>query len=88
MKKFNVNLDKTDSIILIENNKVYYRSYAALRIARKLKGGWKLFYAAVIIPPFIRNFFYNFVARNRYRWFGKRDFCFVPDQALKERFIL
>ncbi len=87
MKKFNVNLDKTDSIILIENNKVHYRSDAALRIARKLKGGWKLFYAAVIIPPFIRNFFYDFVARNRYRWFGKRDSCFVPDQALRERFI-
>ena len=88
MKQYNVNLDKTDSIILIEDNKVYYRSDAALRIARKLKGGWKLFYAAVIIPPFIRNFFYDFVARNRYRWFGKRDSCFVPDQNLKKRFIL
>jgi predicted DCC family thiol-disulfide oxidoreductase YuxK len=88
MKNYNVNPDKIDSIILIENNKVYYRSYVALRIARKLKGGWKIFYAAVIIPPFIRNFFYDFVARNRYRWFGKRDSCFVPDLALKERFIL
>jgi len=88
MKKHNINLTKTDSIILIENNKVYYRSSAALRIARKLKGGWKLFYAAMIIPPFIRNFFYDLVARNRYRWFGKRDHCFVPDQNVKGRFIL
>ena len=88
MKKYNIHSDKTDSIILIENNMVYYRSSAALRIARKLKGGWKLFYGAMIIPPFIRNFFYDLVARNRYRWFGKRDHCFIPDQNIRERFIL
>ena len=66
---------------------VYYRSSAALRIARKLKGGWKLFYAAMIIPPFIRNFFYDLVARNRYRWFGKRDICMVPDAGISDRFL-
>jgi len=88
MKKYNIHSDKADSIILIENNMVYYRSSAALRIARKLKGGWKLFYGAMIIPPFIRNFFYDLVARNRYRWFGKRDHCFIPDQNIRERFIL
>jgi predicted DCC family thiol-disulfide oxidoreductase YuxK len=88
MKKYDITPDNTDSVILLENNKVYYRSDAALRIARKLRGAWKLFYTAVIIPPFIRNFFYDFVARNRYRWFGKRDSCFMPDLALKQRFIL
>lgn len=87
-EKYGLSLDKTDSIILIENNKVYYRSTAALRITRKLKGAWKLFYATIIIPPFIRDFFYDLVARNRYRWFGKRNTCFMPDQAVKERFIL
>jgi predicted DCC family thiol-disulfide oxidoreductase YuxK len=88
MKKHNINTDKTDSIILVENNLVYYRSSAALRIARKLKGGWKLFYTFIIIPPFIRNFFYDIVARNRYRWFGKRNYCFIPEPSMKERFIM
>jgi predicted DCC family thiol-disulfide oxidoreductase YuxK len=87
IKKHDINSDETESIILIDNNKVYYRSSAALRIARKLKGGWKLFYIAIIIPPFIRNFFYDIVARNRYCWFGKRDYCFVPEPSMKERFI-
>lgn len=88
MKKYNITSVKMDSIILIENNKVYYRSSAALRIASKLKGGWKLFYAFIIIPPFIRNFFYDIVARNRYRWFGKRDYCFIPEPNMKERYIM
>lgn len=88
MNKYDINSDIADSIILIEKNKAYYRSDAALRIARKLKGGWKLFYTAVIIPPFIRNFFYDFVARNRYRWFGKKNTCFIPGQHVRERFIL
>ena len=88
MKKYNIHSDKMDSIILIQNNKVFYRSDAALKIARKLKGGWKLFYAAIVIPPLIRNFFYDLVARNRYRWFGKRDLCFIPDQNVKGRFIM
>jgi predicted DCC family thiol-disulfide oxidoreductase YuxK len=88
LNKYDIHSDKTDSIILIENSKVYYRSDAALKIARKLKGVWKLFYAAIIIPPFIRNFFYDLVAKNRYRWFGKRDICFVPDQDIRNRFII
>ena len=87
MKKHNIHSVKMESIILIENNMVYYRSTAALRIARKLKGGWILFYVFMIIPPFIRNFFYDIVARNRYRWFGKRENCFLPGPNVKERFI-
>jgi len=87
MEEYGVNLIGKDSIILIENKKVYYRSSAALRISRKLRGAWKLFYAFIIIPPFLRNFFYDLVARNRYRWFGKRDTCFLPDAKIRERFI-
>jgi predicted DCC family thiol-disulfide oxidoreductase YuxK len=86
-EKYGINLVRTDSLILIENNKVYYRSDAALRISRKLRGAWKLFYAFIIIPPFLRNFFYDLVARNRYRWFGQRNNCFIPDENVKERFI-
>ena len=60
-----------NSIILIENNKVYYKSTAALRVVKKLTGPIKLLYIFIIIPPFIRDAIYNVIAKNRYRWFGK-----------------
>lgn len=87
-ERYRINLDRTDSIILIENKRVFYRSDAALRISRKLRGAWKLFYLFIVIPPFIRNFIYDLVARNRYKWFGKRDTCFIPDESIKARFII
>ncbi len=87
MEKYGINLVRTDSLILIENNKLYYQSDAALRISRKLRGAWKLFYAFIIIPPFLRNFFYDLVACNRYRWFGQRATCFLPDENIGQRFI-
>jgi len=52
-----------------------------------LGGGWKLLYGFMIVPPFIRNAVYNWVARKRYKWYGKRDECMVPVPALKERFL-
>jgi predicted DCC family thiol-disulfide oxidoreductase YuxK len=78
---------RPESLVLFENNKLYYRSTAALRIARKLNGGWKLFYGLVIIPPFLRDPVYNLVASNRYKWFGKKDKCMVPAPELNERFL-
>jgi len=87
-EKYRLDLVKTDSIILIENERVFYRSDAALRISRRLSGAWKLFYAFIIVPSFIRNFIYDFVARNRYKWFGRRDYCFIPDETIKPRFLL
>ena len=75
------------SIMLIENGRVYQRSTAALRIARRLTGGWPLMYGFMIIPAFIRNWVYDFIAANRYRWFGKQDSCRMPEPHLKERFL-
>ena len=88
LKEYNIDPERFDSLILIEKGKVYGRSDAALRIARRLRGGWPVFYAFIIVPPFIRNFFYDLVARNRYRWFGKRKTCFIPDQDIRSRFIV
>jgi predicted DCC family thiol-disulfide oxidoreductase YuxK len=87
-ERHGINLESTDSIILIENDRVFYRSDAALRISRRLRGAWKLFYVFIIIPPFIRNFVYDIIASNRYRWFGKRDSCFIPDESIMSRFII
>ena len=63
-------LTELSTVVLIEGSKVYTRSTAALRIVRKLKGGWPLLYAFIIIPGPFRDVIYNFVARKRYSWFG------------------
>lgn len=76
-----------DTILLIEDAQLYQRSTAALRIARKLDGWWRLLYLFIIIPRFIRDYFYAIIANNRYRWFGKRDSCMVPGSGIKDRFL-
>lgn len=75
------------SVVLLENRKVYQYSTAALRIARRLDGGWPLLYGLMIVPPFIRNGVYRFIAKNRYRWFGQKQACWVPAPALQSRFL-
>lgn len=76
-----------DSFLLKENNRVYSRSTAALKVAKKLGGAWPLLYAFIIIPPFIRNAVYDWISANRYRWFGKKGECWVATPELKERFL-
>ncbi|MBN8835720.1 MAG: DUF393 domain-containing protein [Sphingobacteriia bacterium] len=75
-----------DSIILLEKGIVFTRSAAVLKIARQLDGIWPLFYTFIIVPPFIRDYFYNFIARNRYKWFGRKEDCLLPDWPLKNLF--
>jgi len=76
-----------DSVILIQNNKAYLESSAALRIAGHCSGIWKFWYVFLIVPKFIRDAAYRFIARNRYKWFGKKEECWLPDERLKKRFI-
>lgn len=78
---------KMDTVVLLQNGRLYQCSTAALRIAKQLDGLWPLWYVFIIVPPFIRNFFYDIVARNRYRWFGKRDTCRMPTPEERERFL-
>ena len=75
-----------DSILLVEANKIYSRSVAALRVAKKLKWPWPLFYAFIIIPPFIRDWFYDAIAKRRYKWFGKKEQCFIPPEDMSYKF--
>lgn len=77
----------TDSIVLIENEQAYTQSDAALRIARRLSGIYPLLYATMIIPKFIRDRIYRLIARNRYRWFGKRQSCWMPSAQLSKKFL-
>lgn len=76
-----------DNIVLVEDGACYLRSAAALRIARGLRFPWPLLYAFVLVPRPLRDAVYDWVARNRYRWFGKRASCRMPTPALRARFL-
>ena len=87
LKTHAVDTQKLDSIVLIENEKVYVKSSAALRIAKKMSNLWPLFFVLLIIPSFIRDGVYDFIAKNRYKWFGKKEQCMIPTQGLREKFL-
>jgi predicted DCC family thiol-disulfide oxidoreductase YuxK len=87
MIPFNMDPRASDTIILLRNNKLYIKSRAALEIIKELTGLWPLLYGLIIVPPFIRNFFYSILAKNRYKWFGKMDACMVPSGEIRNRFI-
>ncbi|MCD6010473.1 MAG: thiol-disulfide oxidoreductase [Flavipsychrobacter sp.] len=76
-----------DSFILFYKGRYYIKSSAALHTARLMGGLWPLLYIGIIIPRILRNWVYEFLARNRYKWFGKRNECMIPTPELKERFL-
>lgn len=82
-----LNQKDIETVILLANGKVYTKSAAGLQIAKKLDGLWPLLYAFTIIPAFLRDPVYDLIARSRYKWFGKRDSCMIPDPELRSRFI-
>lgn len=87
LKSNNIDAIKIDSIVLVINGEIFFKSSAAFQIARKLDGFWKLLYIFIIIPPFMRDGIYDFIASNRYKWFGKRETCRIPTDNEKHRFI-
>lgn len=87
LARYQVTPSRLSSVILLEKDSVWTQSSAALRICKYLDGGWKIFYGLIIIPKFIRDFLYNIIALNRYRWFGKRDECKIPEPGISERFL-
>lgn len=76
-----------DSVILVENGKLYTKSAAGLRILRHFGGTWRLFYGLIIFPKLIRDFVYDIIANNRYKWFGKKNECWIPTPELRSRFL-
>ncbi len=80
---------KTDleSIVLIENGERYSQSTAALRVARRLRNPWPLLYGFIVVPKALRDGVYDWIAANRYRWFGKIESCRLPTPELRERFL-
>ncbi len=87
LAKHKIDPKEIDSIILIESQRISVKSTAALRIAKSLNSGYPLLFGFMIIPGFIRNAVYDFIAANRYKWFGKKDSCMMPTPELKSRFL-
>lgn len=88
LRKFNKNTEDFDSVILLKNNTLYQKSDAALEITKYLSGFWKYLTIFKIFPTFFLNFFYDIIAKNRYRIFGKMDSCRIPTSELRERFLI
>lgn len=76
-----------ETVMLLEQGQLYTHSTAALRIARGLNWPWRGFAALLVLPRFLRDAAYRFVARNRYRWFGRQESCWLPTPELKARFL-
>lgn len=76
-----------ETIILVEDGRIYTHSAAALRIARRLSGAWPLLYGLILVPKPVRDGVYRWVARNRYRWFGRADSCRLPTPEEARRFL-
>ena len=87
LQKLGFNQDEFDSLVLLSQDKVYKKSTAALRIAKKLNGAYPLLFGFIILPPFIRNGVYDLIAKYRYAWFGKRETCRMPTPELQSRFV-
>ncbi|MEG0473520.1 MAG: thiol-disulfide oxidoreductase DCC family protein [Solibacillus sp.] len=86
LKQYNVP-PATDSLVLIDQGKAYTQSTAALKIAKNLDGLWKWCYGAILMPQVIRDRAYKILANNRYKWFGKKEMCFLPTNEQRERFL-
>ncbi len=88
LRKLGFGSSAPDSIVLITpEGKAYTESGAAIRIAARLGGLWPALQIFLALPPFLRDAVYRFIARNRYRWFGKTDACMLPRPEWKERFL-
>lgn len=89
INKFNINTSQMDSIILYNPEKasIHYKSTAALKIASQLGFPTNILAVFLIIPSFIRNLVYDFIAKNRYKWYGKKDACMIPTPELKSKFL-
>lgn len=86
LEKYNASPD-LDSFVLIDGNNCFFKSSAALRVCKNLKGFWKLPYLLLIVPKPIRDIFYGIIAKNRYKWFGTKDSCMLPSPEERKRFL-
>jgi predicted DCC family thiol-disulfide oxidoreductase YuxK len=86
IKQYRIPTD-ADTVIFFDKEKAYTYAKAAIRICKYLDWPAKILYAFVIIPSFISQPFYKWIARHRYKWFGKKETCMVPTPEVRERFL-
>ena len=86
-EKYHLPKKDFDSFVLIDNGKIYAKSTAGVRVYGKLSWIWKWTQIFWIVPKFIRDAVYDYVARNRYKWFGKKDKCMIPSAEVRSRFL-
>jgi predicted DCC family thiol-disulfide oxidoreductase YuxK len=87
LAQYNVNENYLDSLVLLQNGKIFYKSTAALKIARSLSGIWPIFYPLILLPKRFRDLLYDWIASNRYTWFGKKNTCRLPTPEEKAKFL-
>lgn len=87
LSRFNASSAEMSTVILFEDNQLYTKSTAVLKIFRKMGGLWPTMYVFIILPKVIRDPFYQLIAKNRYRLFGRKEACMIPTPALKAKFI-
>lgn len=87
LKQHGLSAENFDTVVLAVKDKVFLRSDAPLEIVWRLGGFWKLLYAFKALPRPIRDGLYNFIAKNRYRWFGRQETCMLPRPEWKGRFL-
>ena len=87
LEPFGIDTTKLESMIFLENGVVYSRSDAVLRLARALGAPWSWAFGLSVVPKFIRDAAYKFLAKNRYAWFGRQVSCMMPTPELKKRFL-
>ena len=87
LQNFSLPAGAFNTFILYKDGKIYTKSTGALLVAKQLSGVLPMLYAFIIVPSFLRNRVYNFISRNRYRWFGKKKECWLPSRLLKNKFL-
>lgn len=87
LQQLNHNNTLSDSVTFLYKGKTYTRSNAVLQVCKLLGGIWSVLLVAYVIPRFIRDAIYNYIAAHRYKWFGKRDACMVPSPSVRKRFL-
>ncbi len=87
LQKFHLSQNELFFILFIDQNKCYIKSSAILRIIKQLHGFYPLLYVFILVPPVIRDFLYDVIAKNRYRWFGKKEMCRAPTKNIKSHFL-
>jgi predicted DCC family thiol-disulfide oxidoreductase YuxK len=84
---YGINTTSLDTVVLIRDGRLYTESTAAAEIARDFDGPWRWLAAIRFVPRPLRDWAYRLIARNRYRWFGRKEVCLIPTPALRARFL-